>query len=181
MKTPITMDLAGVPLRRTLKLIAEQLGMGYGIKDGMVTITAPNFRRRNWSELLVMEESFPMSSPLELEVERARRGELTHGRAGPAERAPEGDRGGHQAGAVDPDDAIGDVRAPRRHDARDARACPRPTDEAPVTGPQEIGAAADLGDDLLRRSSASRTCAARWRSRPLAARARGWRRRRSRP
>ena len=77
MKSPITMDLDGVPLRRVLKLIAEQLGMGYGIKDGMVTFTAPDFRRQNWRELLVMEESFPMSSPLELEVERARRGELT--------------------------------------------------------------------------------------------------------
>ena len=77
MKTPITMDLVGVPLRRTLKLLAEQLGMGYGIKDGMVTITYPDMRRQNWHELLVMEESFPQSSPLDLEVERARRGELT--------------------------------------------------------------------------------------------------------
>jgi hypothetical protein len=76
-KTPITMDLEGVPLRRTLKLIAEQLGMGYGIKDGMVTFAVPNMARRNWQDLLVMEESFPQSSPLELEVERARRGELT--------------------------------------------------------------------------------------------------------
>ena len=58
-KTPITMDLTGVPLRRTLKLIAEQLGMGYGIKDGMVTFAVPNRGRPNWSDLLVMEESFP--------------------------------------------------------------------------------------------------------------------------
>jgi len=77
MKTPITMDLVGVPLRRTLKLLADQLGMGYGIKDGMVTITPPDMRRQNWHELMVMEESFPQSSPLDLEVERARRGELT--------------------------------------------------------------------------------------------------------
>jgi RNA polymerase sigma factor (sigma-70 family) len=77
MKTPITMDLVGVPLRRTLKLLAEQLGMGYGIKDGMVTITVPDMRRQNWHELLVMEESFPQSSPLDLEVERAKRGEPT--------------------------------------------------------------------------------------------------------
>ena len=77
MKTPITMDLEGVPLRRILKLIAEQLGMGYGIKDGMVTMRPPDQRRRNWQELMVMEESFPFSSPLALEVERARRGELT--------------------------------------------------------------------------------------------------------
>jgi hypothetical protein len=77
MKTPITMNLEGVPLRRTLKLVADQLEMGYGIKDGMVMFTAPDMRLQNWHELLVMEESFPQSSPLDLEVERARRGELT--------------------------------------------------------------------------------------------------------
>lgn len=77
MQTPITMDLEGVPLRRVLKLIAEQLQMGYGIRDGMVTMRPPNFRDRNWEELMVMEESFPLSTPLGLEVQRARRGELT--------------------------------------------------------------------------------------------------------
>ncbi len=77
MKSPITMDLEGVPLRRVLKFIAEQLGMGYGIKDGMVTMRPPDMRKRNWQELLVMEESFPESSPLATEVERARRGELS--------------------------------------------------------------------------------------------------------
>lgn len=77
MKTPITMDLEGVPLRTTLKLIAEQLEMGYGIKDGMVVMRLPDMRRRNWHDLMVMEESFPESSPLAIEVERSRRGELT--------------------------------------------------------------------------------------------------------
>jgi RNA polymerase sigma factor (sigma-70 family) len=77
MTIPITMNLDGVPLRRILKLLAEQLGMGYGIKDAMVTITAPDMTRRNRHELMVMEESFPESSPLALEVERARRVELT--------------------------------------------------------------------------------------------------------
>jgi hypothetical protein len=77
MKTPITMDLEGVPLRTTLKFIAEQLEMGYGIKDGMVVMRPPNMRTRNWHDLMVMEESFPESSPLAVEVERARRGELT--------------------------------------------------------------------------------------------------------
>jgi RNA polymerase sigma factor (sigma-70 family) len=77
MKTPITIDLVGVPLRRSLKLIAEQLGMGYGIRDGMVTMRPPDMRYRNWHELMVMDESFPMSSPLDVEVERARRGEMT--------------------------------------------------------------------------------------------------------
>ncbi len=77
MKTPITMDLEGVPLRRVLKLIADQLQMGYGIKDGMVTFMVPDMRRQNWQELMVMEESFPESTPLAIEVLRARRGELS--------------------------------------------------------------------------------------------------------
>jgi RNA polymerase sigma factor (sigma-70 family) len=77
MKTPITMDLEGVPLRRVLKLIADQLHMGYGIKDGMVTLLPPNMARPNWHDLMVMEESFPDSSPLATEVQRARRGELS--------------------------------------------------------------------------------------------------------
>ena len=77
MKTPITIDLENVPLRTTLKLIAEQLSMGYGIKDGMIVMRPPNMRTRNWHDLMVMEESFPESSPLAIEVERARRGELT--------------------------------------------------------------------------------------------------------
>jgi hypothetical protein len=78
MQTPIAMNLDGVPLRRTLKLVAEQIGMGYGIKDGMVTMRPPDMRSQNWHELMVMEESFPETSPLALEVERARRGEMTN-------------------------------------------------------------------------------------------------------
>jgi RNA polymerase sigma factor (sigma-70 family) len=78
MKSPITIDLAGVPLRRTLKLIADQIDMGYGIKDGVVTIIAADARFKNWRELRVLEPgSFPMSSPLQLQVEKAERGELT--------------------------------------------------------------------------------------------------------
>ena len=46
MTSPVKMDLEGVPLRRTLRLVVEQLGLGYGIKDGMVTIFAPDFRGR---------------------------------------------------------------------------------------------------------------------------------------
>jgi hypothetical protein len=77
MKSPITMNLIGVPLRRTLKLIAEQIGMGYGIRDGVVMMRPPDQRTQNWQELMVMEESFPQTSPIELEVQRAKRGELT--------------------------------------------------------------------------------------------------------
>jgi len=80
LKKPITMDLSGVPLRRTLKLIADQLDMGYGVKDGMVTIFAPDFRRKNWRELLIVEPGgpFPETTPLQLLVEKAERGEMSH-------------------------------------------------------------------------------------------------------
>ena len=80
LKYPVTIELTGVPLRRTLQLLADQLEMGYGIKDGMVTIIAPDFSRQNWRELLVVERGpFPETSPLQLMVQRAERGELTEG------------------------------------------------------------------------------------------------------
>jgi hypothetical protein len=80
LKSPVTIDLTGVPLRRTLQLLADQLDMGYGIKDGVVTIISPDFGRQNWRELLVVERGpFPDISPLQLMVERAERGELTEG------------------------------------------------------------------------------------------------------
>lgn len=79
LKRPITMDLSGVPLRRILKLIADQLDMGYGVKDGMVTIFAPDLRRKNWRELLIVEPGgpFPETTPLQLLVEKAERGEMS--------------------------------------------------------------------------------------------------------
>jgi serine/threonine protein kinase len=40
MTSPITLDLEGVPLRTTLWLLVKQLGLGYYIKDGLLTITA---------------------------------------------------------------------------------------------------------------------------------------------
>lgn len=40
MQSPATMALEGVPLRTTLRLLLEQLGMTYGVKDGVVIITA---------------------------------------------------------------------------------------------------------------------------------------------
>jgi hypothetical protein len=40
MTSPITIDLEGVPLRTTLKLILKQLDLTYTVKDGMMTITS---------------------------------------------------------------------------------------------------------------------------------------------
>lgn len=77
MQSPIKIDLKGIPLRQTLKLVAGQLEMFYGIKDGLVTITDADYTRRNWLEFPVAEGSFPAISPLQLLVEKARRGEMT--------------------------------------------------------------------------------------------------------
>ncbi len=40
MTSPITLDLEGVALKTTLRLLLKQLGMTYTVKDGMLTITA---------------------------------------------------------------------------------------------------------------------------------------------
>ncbi|MEJ7638926.1 MAG: sigma factor-like helix-turn-helix DNA-binding protein [Singulisphaera sp.] len=40
MTSPVTMDLEGVPLRRTLYLLLDQLGLTYQVDDGIVFITA---------------------------------------------------------------------------------------------------------------------------------------------
>jgi hypothetical protein len=79
MQSPVRMDLTGIPLRRTLKLVADQLGMGYGVKDGMITFFAPDFQRRNWRELFIVEPGgpFPETTPLQLLVEKAERGEMS--------------------------------------------------------------------------------------------------------
>jgi RNA polymerase sigma factor (sigma-70 family) len=79
MQAPIRMDLSGVPLRRILKLIADQINMGYGVKDGMITLFAPDFQRKNWRELLIVEPGgpFPETTPLQLLVEKAERGEMS--------------------------------------------------------------------------------------------------------
>ncbi len=41
MNSPIRIDLDGIPLRVTLDLLLRQLGMGYYIEDGILTISAP--------------------------------------------------------------------------------------------------------------------------------------------
>ena len=40
MQSPVTLDLEGVPLKTTLRLLLKQLGMTYTVRDGMLTITA---------------------------------------------------------------------------------------------------------------------------------------------
>jgi hypothetical protein len=78
MQSPIRMDLTGIPLRRTLKLVADQLQMAYGVKDGMVTFFGFDMRWKPWREYLIVEPSgpFPEPTPLQLLVEKAERGEM---------------------------------------------------------------------------------------------------------
>jgi hypothetical protein len=38
--SPVTLDLEGVPLKTTLRLLLKQLGMTYTVKDGLLTITS---------------------------------------------------------------------------------------------------------------------------------------------
>ncbi|MBY0397793.1 MAG: hypothetical protein K2X91_15170, partial [Thermoleophilia bacterium] len=38
--SPVTLDLEGVPLKTTLRLILNQLGLTYTVKDGLMTITS---------------------------------------------------------------------------------------------------------------------------------------------
>src|SRR4029077_9527700 len=40
MQSPVTLDLEGVPLKNTLRLMLKQLGLTYTVKDGLMTITS---------------------------------------------------------------------------------------------------------------------------------------------
>jgi RNA polymerase sigma factor (sigma-70 family) len=63
----ITMDLDGVPLRRTLQLLLKQLGLVYYVYDGMLHITSEE-----------SEDTNPTlePSPIEMKIAKAVRGEL---------------------------------------------------------------------------------------------------------
>ncbi len=40
MKTPVTIDMEGVPLKTTLRLILKQIGLAYCVKDGVLMISS---------------------------------------------------------------------------------------------------------------------------------------------
>ncbi|MDB5349146.1 MAG: hypothetical protein JWN86_393 [Planctomycetota bacterium] len=44
MASPIVLNLEGVPLRRSLKLLLAQLDLTYFVEDGLLKITSPNFQ-----------------------------------------------------------------------------------------------------------------------------------------
>jgi hypothetical protein len=63
MTSPVSLDLEGVPLRITLRLLLKQIGLTYDVKNGLLTITA--------------ETSEDRPVPILEYVRRARQGELS--------------------------------------------------------------------------------------------------------
>jgi len=71
MTTPVTIDLDGVPLKRTLHLALSQIGLCYHVEDGMLYITAAE------SENVTLPPPMRTPSPFMVMQERAERGEMT--------------------------------------------------------------------------------------------------------
>jgi RNA polymerase sigma factor (sigma-70 family) len=63
MTSPVTIDVEGVPIKTTLRLILKQLGLAYSVKGGLLSITS--------------ESSVDLPAPILELSERATRGELT--------------------------------------------------------------------------------------------------------
>jgi RNA polymerase sigma factor (sigma-70 family) len=72
MTSPISIDLEGVPLHRTLSLALKQLGLKYYLVDGMMLISSPD------ADEDLIGENAPngQPSPLKLMKAKAERGEL---------------------------------------------------------------------------------------------------------
>jgi hypothetical protein len=70
MTSPVSIDLDGVPVRRTLQLMLKQLGLVYYVEDGILVITSPEAAERG------MGADRARPSRLKAEMEKAERGEL---------------------------------------------------------------------------------------------------------
>jgi RNA polymerase sigma factor (sigma-70 family) len=55
MSSPVTLDLEGVALRETLRLVLKQLGLLYSVKDGLLTITSQS-SEDTWTPILTLAE-----------------------------------------------------------------------------------------------------------------------------
>ncbi len=71
LSSTVTLELEGVPLRRTLQLVLKQLGLIYFIDDGMMYVTSEG------SEPSLGRPSAE-PSPVTMRIEKAERGELTY-------------------------------------------------------------------------------------------------------
>ncbi len=69
----LTIDLEGVPLRRTLQLVLKQLRLAYLVEDGMIYITS----QEEVDQMSHLAPAIPENSPIIEEGEKALRGELT--------------------------------------------------------------------------------------------------------
>jgi hypothetical protein len=72
-RSKISMDLEGVPLRRTLALLLKQLKLAYTILDGMIYVSS-----ESWHQIAVPEPA-PLSSPFLMLQLKLERGELNAG------------------------------------------------------------------------------------------------------
>jgi hypothetical protein len=70
MTSPITIDLDGVPLRRTLQLVLKQLGLVYFVDDGVLCITNAESQEPKFGPSMLEV------SPFLEKQEKAKRGEL---------------------------------------------------------------------------------------------------------
>ncbi len=69
--SPVSIDLEGIPLRRTLQLVLRPLGLGYFVQDGILVITSIDGEDNG----LQPEQIGP--SPFEKKQQKLERGELT--------------------------------------------------------------------------------------------------------
>jgi RNA polymerase sigma factor (sigma-70 family) len=73
LNSTVTIDLEGVPLRRTLQLVLAQLGLIYWVEDGMIYITSEGSEQTQGA----LKPSMGVISPILERAARAERGELT--------------------------------------------------------------------------------------------------------
>ena len=73
LNSTVTIDLEGVPLRRTLQLILAQLGLVYWVEDGMLYITSEQSEGTGGN----LDPPLRDTPPILLRAKKAERGELT--------------------------------------------------------------------------------------------------------
>ncbi len=71
LESTITIDLEGIPLRRTLQLALAQIDLVYFVEDGILFITSAD------SAKIPLPTAAPARTPLTEKIDRAARGELT--------------------------------------------------------------------------------------------------------
>ncbi|WP_165247881.1 RNA polymerase sigma factor [Paludisphaera soli] len=69
--SPVSIDLDGVPLRRTLQILLKQIDLVYYVEDGILVITSEGAAEAG------LGPDMARPSPLQVDFERATRGEMT--------------------------------------------------------------------------------------------------------